>query len=97
MRKNKETIMSMVLSIIIVLFMWKNINMRYNNVIFLFLFLAVYLFFKNNFKKYFLEEEKRKKYIILVISTIFSIVEMVGNSINIDFTLDHIFDVYFFH
>lgn len=95
MRKNKETIMSMVLSIIIVLFMWKNINMGYNNVIFLFLFLAVYLFFKNNFKKYFLEEEKRKKYIILVISTIFSIVEMVGNSINIDFTLDHIFDVYF--
>lgn len=95
MKKNKEKIISVLLSLIIVIFIWNNINIRENNVIFTFLFVVLYIFFKNNIKKYFIEDEKRKKIIIGCISILLSIVEVVCYSINIDYTLDHIINNHF--
>lgn len=88
MKKYKNNIIAVILSTIMVFFVWHNFKVSGNNVIFVFLFVCFSIFFK----KFLQKTEKRKKTILIFISVLFSLVEIISASINTDFTLNHVFN-----
>lgn len=89
-KNNKNNITSIILSIIMVLFIYHNFRVSGNNIIFVFIFIVLYFFFKMFLDKIFNLKEKRKNIVAIIISIIFSIIEVVGLSINNDYTLNNI-------
>ena len=89
MKKYKENIISVILAIILVIFIWHNFLVSANNVIFIFIFAACYLVLKNILTK---NINKREIIVSSIIAAVFSIMEVICKSINVDYTLNHIID-----
>ena len=88
MKKRIQNFIAIILSIILVFFIWHKFLVSGNTVIFIMIFLTSYLFLKKV-----IEKEYRRKFIIsIIIAIIFSTIELVCNSINIDYTLDYVLD-----
>ena len=88
MKKYKTSIIASFLAIIMVFFVWHNFKVSGNNIIFIFLLICFEIFFLKNLSKI----DKRKKIIAIVISTAFSLVEVICTSINTDYTLNNVFN-----
>lgn len=88
MRKYKDNIIAIILSMLLVIFIWHNFLVTGNNVIFIFIFTACYFMLKNTISKI----NKRKCITAMVIAILFAIIEIICKSINIDYTLNHIID-----
>ena len=82
----KRKILIIVISIIMVLFIWHNFLVTGNNVIFIFIFLASY----NILKALMSVDNKRAKNTARVIAIIYSIIQIICKSINTDFTMNNI-------
>lgn len=88
MEKYKKNILAIILSLILVIFIWHKFLVSGNTVVFLLVLMAMYYFIKKV-----LDNENKPKCITTVtISIIFAIIEIVCTSINTDFTLNHIID-----
>lgn len=85
MKKYKNNIISIILALLLVIFIWHNFLVTGNNIIFVFIFAACYFLIKNTITKL----EKRKCIIATIIAIVFAIVEVICKSINIDYTLNH--------
>lgn len=88
MNQWKEKIFTLMITIIEVVFIWHNLLVSANNILFFFLLLCCYLISKRTIQI----QDKRKRKIALIISVIFAAIEIVCKSIQIDYTLDHVFD-----
>lgn len=88
MEKYKKNILAIILSLILVIFIWHKFLVSGNTVIFLLVLMAMYYFIK----KVLDNENKQKCITTVTISIIFAIIEIVCTSINTDFTLNHIID-----
>lgn len=88
MKKNIKNIIAIILSIILVLFIWHTFLINGNTVILIILFLIFYNFFKQLLNKI----EKRKVVICSIISILFALIELICTSINNDYTLNNILD-----
>lgn len=88
MKKYASNLLSIILSIILVFFVWHKFLVSGNTVIFIIMFIAFYYFFKKVIEK----ENIRKFVISIIIAIAFAIIELVCTSINIDYTLNHILD-----
>lgn len=86
MKKYKSNIISLILSLLLVIFIWHNFLVSGNNVIFIFIFVACYFILKATLSKM----NKRKGIVSAIIAIVFAIVEVVCKSINIDYTLNNI-------
>lgn len=86
MKKNKDTIISLVLAILMVFFIWHNFFIGGNNIIFVFILIVSFSFIKKAINT----KNKRASIIAAIISIIFSAVEIVCKSINQDYTLNNI-------
>ena len=86
MKKYKDTIVSLILSILMVFFIWHNFFIGGNNIIFVFVLALSFNFIKKaiNIKN------KRANIIAVVISILFTIIEIICKSINQDYTLNNI-------
>ena len=90
--KNKrlfEIIINIILSLILTIFVWQNISFTGNSVIFVFILMAIFItgdFLITKIKTM----HKREIIIISIISFIFSVIELIGKSINTDYTLNNI-------
>ena len=82
----KKNIILTILSAILTGFVWHNFLVSGNNVIFIFLFIASFITMHYIFK----ENNKRKIIITSIVSIAFSVIEVICNSINMDYTLNHI-------
>ena len=82
----KKDIILMILSGILTIFIWHNFFISGNNIIFLFIFLASIITMKQIFK----DLNKRKIIVTSIVSVLFSSAEIICNSINLDYTLNHI-------
>ena len=91
-KNNKNNIISIILSIIMVLFTYHNFRVSGNNIIFIFIFVVLYFFFKEILNKIFQSKEKRKNIVAIIISTFFAITEVLCISINNDYTLNNVFN-----
>lgn len=81
-------IISVILSLILVVFIWHKFLATGNSIIFILLFVIFYKYLKYVISK----QTKRKCIISGIIAFIFSIIEIVCFSINYDYTLNHIMD-----
>ena len=88
MKKITIKLISIVLTIIIMLFIWHNFLTSGNTIIYIMIVCACYLFIKKVIEK----EYKRKFTISMIIAIIFSIIEIICNSINKDYTLNGLFN-----
>ena len=88
MKKYIEKIISLFLTIIVVLFIWHKFLISGNTIILLMSVFPIYCFLKQTIEN----ETKRKFTISVTIAIIFAIVQLICNSINIDYTLNHILD-----
>lgn len=88
MKKNIKNLISIILSIILVLFIWHTFLINGNTVILIILLLIFYKFFKQLLNKI----EKRKVIICSIISILFALTELICTSINNDYTLNNILD-----
>ena len=86
MKKYNEIIISLILAIIMVFFIWHNLLIGGNNIIFVFTFICSF----NFIKKTLTIKNKRANIIAIIISTILSIIEIVCKSIDKDYTLNNI-------
>ena len=86
MKKYNDIFIPLILSVIMVVFIWHNFNISGNNIIFIFIFAASYIFFKYTT----LIKEKRINIIAAIISLLFTLIEIIGKSINKDYTLNNI-------
>lgn len=86
MKKYKDDIISIILSIILVIFIWHNFLVSGNNVIFIFIFVACYIALKKILSKL----NKRSGIVAAIIAILFALVEVICKSINTDYTLNHI-------
>ncbi len=82
----KKNLILTILSGILTIFIWHNFGIHGNNVIFLFIFISGIFVMQQILKN----TDKRKMLISSIISIAFAIVEVVVNSINTDYTLNHI-------
>lgn len=87
-KKNIKNIIAIILSIILVLFIWHTFLINGNTVILIILLLIFYKFFKQLLNKI----EKRKVIICSIISILFALTELICTSINNDYTLNNILD-----
>lgn len=88
MKKNIKNLIAIILSIILVLFIWHTFLINGNTVILIILLLIFYKFFKQLLNKI----EKRKVIICSIISILFALTELICTSINNDYTLNNILD-----
>ena len=88
MKKYKNNIISFVLASILVIFIWHSFLVSGNNVTYIFLFASCYLVIKHTLESKTIT--KRKAIIVGIVAVLFTIIEIMGKSINTDFTLDHI-------
>ena len=86
MKKYKNNILSLILALILIVFIWKKFLLDGNTIIFVLIFIALYNFLKKVIK----EENKRKFIISGIIGIMFGIIEIVCTSINTDYTLNNI-------
>lgn len=86
LKKYTKNIISLIIAIILNFFIWHRFTADGNSIIYIGLFVFIY--------KFFLEildiKNKRMIIISLIISISFSIIEVIGMSINLDFTLNNI-------
>lgn len=82
----KKNIVLSILSVFLTIFIWHNLLVSGNNVIFIFVFISSFI----TMKKVFQNIDKRKIIITSIFSIIFALIEVVCNSINVDYTLNHI-------
>lgn len=88
MKEYTKKIISMFLTLILIFFIWHKFLLSGNTIILAMLVFPIY-----NFLKKVLENEtKRKAIISIIIAMAFAIIELVCNSINTDYTLNHILD-----
>lgn len=88
MKKNVKNILSIVLSIILVFFIFHKFLVSGNTIIFTMIFIASCVFFNKV-----IENEYKRKFIVsITIAIIFAFVELICTSINTDYTLNHILD-----
>ena len=87
MKKTKK-IITILASLILVLFIWHNFLVTGNNIIFVFIFIMCLFFIKKTTEI----ENKRANIIAIVISLVFTIIEIVCKSISKDYTLNNIMD-----
>lgn len=85
---NKKNILAIILATIVVFFVENKFGTNGNTIIFVVMFFALFVFLKGTIDI----EYKRKFFISITIAVIFSIIEIICTSINIDYTLNHIFD-----
>lgn len=90
MKKYRDNIISIILSIIMVMFIWHNFKVSGNNIVFTFIFAILLYFFKTNIKRIYNVNNKRKTRTIVCISLLFSIIEIICISINKDYTLNNV-------
>ncbi len=88
MEKYKKNILAIILSLILVIFIWHKFLVSGNTVVFLLVLMAMYYFIK----KVLDNQNKQKCITTVTISIVFAIIEIVCTSINTDFTLNHIID-----
>ena len=86
MKKYNEIIISLILSIINLFFIWHNFLVNGNNIIFLFILLTSF----NLIHKGLMIKNRRINCVSIIISVIFTFIEIIGKSINQDYTLDNI-------
>ena len=86
MKKYKNSILSIILSLILIIFVWHKFLVSGNTVIFILILLGFYTFIK----KILDFENKRKCVISIIIGLIFGIIEVICTSINTDYTLNNI-------
>lgn len=82
----KKNIFLSILSGLLTVFVWHNFLVSGNSVIFIFVFISSYI----TMQKIFQHADKRKIIITSIVSIIFAVIEVVCNSINMDYTLNHI-------
>lgn len=92
MTKITKNILAIVLSIILVVFIWHNFLVSGNTVIFILVLVALY----NMIKKVLENGYKRKNIISIVLALIFSIIEIICSSINKDYTLNNVLNKWTF-
>lgn len=86
MKKYKNNIIAIILSVILSIFIWHNFLVSGNSVIFILILVALYYFLKRT-----IDNENKRKFIISgIIALIFAIVEIICTSINTDYTLNNI-------
>lgn len=88
MKENTKKIISMFLALILIFFIWHKFLLSGNTIVLVMLVFPIY----NFFKKVIENETKRKFTISIIIAVVFAIIELVCNSINTDYTLNHILD-----
>lgn len=86
MKRYKENIISLILALLLVLFIWHNFLVSGNTVIFIFVLIAAYFMIK----KTICSTDKRKTITAIIISVAFAIIEVLCKSINIDYTLNNV-------
>lgn len=86
MRKYRNYIIAIILSIILILFIWHKFLVSGNTIIFVLLLLACYSFIK----KILDTGSKRKCIISIIIGVIFGVIEVICSSINIDYSFNNI-------
>lgn len=88
MKENIKKITSMFLTLILIFFIWHKFLVGGNTIIFIMLVFPIY-----NFLKKTIENENKRKFIVsIIIALAFAIIELICNSINTDYTLNHILD-----
>lgn len=81
-----KNIIAILLSLILVIFIWHKFLVSGNTVIFLLLFVAMFYLLKKT-----IENEYKEKFIItVIIALLFALIEVICTSINMDYTLDHV-------
>lgn len=88
MKENIKKIISIILTLILIFFIWHKFLVGGNTIIFIMLVFPIY-----NFLNKTIENENKRKFIVsIIIAIAFAIIELICNSINIDYTLNHIID-----
>lgn len=88
MKKYKNSIIAIILSLILTIFIWHKFLVTGNSVIFILIFTSFYYLLKKV-----IENTTKRKFIISsIIAIIFAIIEIICTSINIDYTLNNIID-----
>lgn len=82
----KKNIFLAILSAILTIFIWQNFSVSGNNIIFIFIFVSSLITIKTILKN----TNKRKIILTSIVSILFAIIEIICNSINKDYTLNHI-------
>ena len=88
MKKYKNNIISFILACILTICIWHNFLISGNNIIFVFIFASCYFVIKKTLES--TKNTKRKMITAGIVAFIYTIIEIIGKSINTDFTLDHI-------
>lgn len=91
MKRYTKKIISVILSAILIFFIWHRFLVTGNSVIFPIMFIIFYQFINRMIKKI----DKRKCIITSIIAIMFAIIEVICMSINEDFTLNHVLDKWF--
>lgn len=86
MKKYRNNIIAIILSLILVVFIWHKFLVSGNSIIFILIFMSNYYFLK----KVIDNENKRKLIVSSIIAIAFAIIEIICTSINSDYTLNHI-------
>lgn len=86
MKKYKSNILAVILSLILIVFIWRNFLISGNSIIFILIFIALYYFLK----KVISEENKQKFIVSSIIALVFATIEIICTSINTDYTLNNI-------
>ena len=88
MKENIKKITSMFLTLILIFFIWHKFLVGGNTIIFIMLVFPIYNFLKKTIEN----ENKRKFTVSIIIAIAFAVIELICNSINTDYTLNHILD-----
>ncbi|MBQ9298381.1 MAG: hypothetical protein IJ223_05075 [Clostridia bacterium] len=88
LKSKKIPILALIIAFLLTIFIWHNLLTGGNNIVFVFIFVAIYIAIKNVFNIV----NKRSGIISGIIATLFAIVEIIGKSINYDYTLNNILD-----
>ena len=88
MKKYKNNIISFILACILTLWIWHNVLISGNNIKFVFIFASCYFVKKKTLES--TKNTKREMITAGIVAVIYTIIEIIGKSINTDFTLNHI-------
>ena len=88
MKEIIKKIITLFMTVISIIFIWHKFLISGNTSILFMLVFPIYYFIKKTIEN----EDKRKFIISITISIIFSIIQLICNSINLDYTLNHILD-----
>ena len=86
MKKYKDIIISIILSVIMVFFIWHNFLIGGNNIIFVFILFTSF----NIIKKTLAINNKKLNVITIIISIMFTFIEIICKSVDKDYTLNNI-------